>query len=61
MRPRTVFRTFRAVGDAAKLNQLIVRPLNSLLEDEQLGEAVIDGDWMGSEIDENGGEPGDDV
>ena len=60
MRPRTVFRTSRAVRDAAKLNQLVVRPLDLLLEDdEQLGEAVTDGDFMGgAEFGENGGEPG---
>ena len=58
MRPRTVFRTSRAVRDAAKLNQLVVRPLKLLLEDEQLGEVVIDGDLTGGEI---SGEPGDDV
>ena len=52
MRPRTVFRTSRAVRDAAKLNQLVVRPLELLLEDEQPGEAVIDG-----EFGEIGGEP----
>ena len=44
MRPRTVFRTSREVRDAAKLNQLAVRPL--LLDDEQ-GEAEVDGDLMG--------------
>ena len=58
MRPRTVFRTSRAVRDAAKLNQLGVRPLTLLLEDEQLGEAAIDRDLTGGEI---SGEPGDDV
>ena len=60
MRPRTVFRTSRVVRDAAKLNQLVVRPLSLLLDDEQLGEAVIDGDLMGgtlAEFGENGGEP----
>lgn len=59
MRPRTVFRTSRVVRDAAKLNQLVVRPFVLLLEDEQLGEA---GDLMGgAEFGENGGEPGDDI
>ena len=56
MRPRTVFRTSRAVRDAAKLNQLVVRPLDLLLEDEPPGEAVIDGDLMGGE-EFGGGEP----
>ena len=51
MSPRTVFRTSRAVRDAAKLNQLVVRPLDLLLEDEQPGEAVIGGGEFG------GGEP----
>ena len=56
MRPKTVFRTSRVVRDAAKLNQLAVRPL--LLEDE-LDEAVVDGDLMGdAEFGENGGETG---
>ena len=59
MRPKTVFRTSRAVRDAAKLNQLVVRPLTLLLEDEQSGEVVFDGDLMGGG--EIGGEPGDDV
>jgi hypothetical protein len=62
MRPRTVFRTSRAVRDAAKLNQLVDRPLPLLLEDAQLGEAVTDGDLMGgTEFGENGGEPGDNI
>lgn len=39
-----MFRTSREVRDAAKLNQLAVRPL--LLDDEQ-GEAEVDGDLMG--------------
>ena len=61
MRPRTVFRTSLAVRDAAQLSQLIVRPLNLLLEDE-LGEAVIDRGLMeGVEFRENGDEPDDDV
>ena len=61
-----MFRTSRAVRDAAKLNQLVVaRPLPLLLleEEELLGEtAVTDGDLMGggSEFGENGGEPVDD-
>ena len=59
MRPKTVFRTSRVVRDAAKLNQLVVRPLTLLLEDEQSGEVVFDGDLMGGG--EIGGEPGDDV
>lgn len=45
MRPRTVFRTSREVRDAAKLNQLAVRPL--LLDDEQGEAAKVDGDLMG--------------
>ena len=45
--------------DAAQLSQLIVRPLNLLLEDE-LGEAVIDrGLTEGVEFRENGDEPDD--
>lgn len=62
MRPRTVFRTSRVVRDAAKLNQLVVRPLPLLFEEEPLGEAVTDGDLMGgSELGENGDEPGDNI
>ena len=58
-----MFRTSRAVRDAAKLNQLVdARPLPLLLleEEELLGEAAVtDGDLMGggSEFGENGGEP----
>ena len=53
LRTGTVFRTSRIVRDAAKLNQLVVRPL---LEED--GEAVIDADLMeGTEFGENGGEP----
>ena len=65
MRPKTVFRTSRAVRDAAKLNQLVdARPFPLLLlleDDELLGEAVTEGDLMGggSEFGENGGEPVD--
>ena len=61
-----MFRTSRAVRDAAKLNQLVVArpfPLLLLEDEELLGEATVtEGDLMGggSEFGENGGEPVDD-